>query len=105
MKTILKFVAAEVTRRRAWGLRKAPRPLPFRRGEGRGEGSPLCASRCHPALEIGVLQRFKPFLACLALAACSARAQFVLNSIPDLPGVHSGSVAWADYDNDGRLDF
>jgi len=24
---------------------------------------------------------------------------------PDLPGVFSGSVAWGDYDNDGRLDF
>ncbi len=25
--------------------------------------------------------------------------------IPDLPAVRSGSVAWGDYDNDGRLDF
>jgi hypothetical protein len=25
--------------------------------------------------------------------------------IPGLPGVQYGSVAWSDYDNDGRLDF
>jgi hypothetical protein len=24
---------------------------------------------------------------------------------PGLPGIHTGSAAWADYDNDGRLDF
>jgi hypothetical protein len=26
-------------------------------------------------------------------------------AIPGLPGVYKGSVAWGDYDNDGRLDF
>ena len=26
-------------------------------------------------------------------------------SIPELPGVYLSSVAWSDYDNDGRLDF
>jgi hypothetical protein len=27
------------------------------------------------------------------------------SAAPDLPGVFEGSVAWGDYDNDGRLDF
>jgi len=35
----------------------------------------------------------------------SASSQFVLTPIPGLPGAASGSVTWADYDNDGRLDF
>jgi len=30
---------------------------------------------------------------------------FYTISIPGLPGVRSSSVAWGDYDNDGRLDF
>src|SRR6266542_682232 len=30
---------------------------------------------------------------------------FVPVPIPGLPGVFAGSVAWGDYDNDGRLDF
>ena len=41
----------------------------------------------------------------IVLAAGSARSQFVLTPIPNLPGVGAGSVAWGDYDNDGRLDF
>jgi hypothetical protein len=32
-------------------------------------------------------------------------AGFTNVPIPDLPGVILGSVAWGDYDNDGRLDF
>ena len=39
------------------------------------------------------------------LAAHSALAQFVLQPIPGLPIASAGSVAWGDYDNDGRLDF
>ena len=41
----------------------------------------------------------------VALAAQSANSQFVLQPVAGLPNVASGSVAWADYDNDGRLDF
>jgi formylglycine-generating enzyme required for sulfatase activity len=44
-------------------------------------------------------------LVAMTVAVESAFAQFVLTPIPDLPSVASGSVAWADYDNDGRLDF
>src|SRR5262245_23275210 len=52
-----------------------------------------------------LLSKSLPTIFVLALAASSAPAQFVLNPIPGLEGVHSGSLAWADYDNDGRLDF
>ncbi len=38
------------------------------------------------------------------LAVESAYSQFVLNPVPGLPAVSSGSVAWGDYDSDGRLD-
>jgi len=38
-------------------------------------------------------------------AVDSAHSQFVLTPTPSLPNVASGSVAWGDYDNDGRLDF
>src|SRR5512134_3434710 len=41
----------------------------------------------------------------LMLVADSAHSQFVLTPVSGLPEVASGSVAWADYDNDGRLDF
>lgn len=30
---------------------------------------------------------------------------FIQTSTPGLPGVNNSSVAWGDYDNDGRLDF
>ena len=39
------------------------------------------------------------------LAVDSAYSQFVLTPVPGLPTVFGGSVAWGDYDNDGRLDF
>jgi hypothetical protein len=39
------------------------------------------------------------------LALDSAHSQFVLTPGPGLPPVFSGSVAWGDSDNDGRLDF
>jgi hypothetical protein len=39
------------------------------------------------------------------LAVDSANSQFVLTSVPGLPTLFGGSVAWGDYDNDGRLDF
>src|SRR5688572_27523226 len=41
----------------------------------------------------------------MALAAQSAHSQFVMQPVAGLPNVASGSVAWADYDNDGQLDF
>jgi hypothetical protein len=41
----------------------------------------------------------------VTLAANVAYSQFVLTPVPGLPGVAAGSVAWGDYDNDGRLDF
>ena len=41
----------------------------------------------------------------LMMAVDDALGQFVPTPIPGLPNVASGSVAWADYDNDGRLDF
>jgi hypothetical protein len=44
-------------------------------------------------------------LIALALATNSAYSQFTLTPVPGLPDVASGSVAWGDYDNDGRLDF
>ncbi len=39
------------------------------------------------------------------LAVEAAHSQFVLTPIPGLPAVFTGSVAWGDQDNDGRLDF
>ena len=41
----------------------------------------------------------------VTLAVNSAFSQFVLTPVPGLPSVSSGSVAWGDYDGDGRLDF
>src|SRR5262245_51980648 len=41
----------------------------------------------------------------LLFAPMTAYPQFVVEPVPELPGVHSGSLAWGDYDNDGRLDF
>src|SRR5580765_3829936 len=32
-------------------------------------------------------------------------SQFTQTPVPGLKGAFSGSVAWGDYDNDGRLDF
>lgn len=43
--------------------------------------------------------------ASVVLVVDSAFSQFVLTPIPGLPGVSAGSVAWGDYDNDGRMDF
>ena len=43
--------------------------------------------------------------ACLALVADAAQAQFLPAPVPGLPAVASGSVAWGDYDSDGRLDL
>jgi hypothetical protein len=45
------------------------------------------------------------FLIVAIMAATPAYSQFVLNPIAGLPGVSAGSVAWGDYDGDGRLDF
>jgi hypothetical protein len=39
------------------------------------------------------------------LVTDSVHGQFVLTPVPSLPAVASGSVAWGDYDNDGRQDF
>ena len=56
-------------------------------------------------------QALRRFLTALLLFAGvtllvhSAYSQFVLTPVPDLPAVFSGSVAWGDYDSDGRLDF
>jgi hypothetical protein len=41
----------------------------------------------------------------ITLAAHFGHAQFVLTPTPGLAGVSAGSVAWGDYDRDGRLDF
>jgi len=41
----------------------------------------------------------------VALAVNSAYSQFVLTPVPGLPAIPSGSVAWGDYDGDGRLDL
>ncbi len=41
----------------------------------------------------------------LMLTMASAYSQFVLTPVPDLPAVSGGSVAWGDYDSDGRLDL
>jgi hypothetical protein len=40
-----------------------------------------------------------------ALTVEPAYSQFVLTPVPGLPGASAGSVAWGDYDSDGRLDF
>jgi hypothetical protein len=51
--------------------------------------------------------RFFPsaLFAAALLISHSALAQFSLTPLPGLPAIFSGSLAWADYDNDGRLDF
>jgi len=46
----------------------------------------------------------------VVLAASDGRAQVAFSNVtasvaPGLPGVFQSSVAWGDYDNDGRLDF
>jgi len=53
------------------------------------------------------LKRFLPAAAALVslILAASAYSQFVLTPVPGLPGVSAGSLAWGDYDSDGRLDF
>lgn len=43
--------------------------------------------------------------ASVVLVVESAFSQFVLTPIAGLPGISAGSVAWGDYDNDGRMDF
>src|SRR5881394_172620 len=63
---------------------------------------------CHCFELVKLLKR--RFLAMFAftgvmLVVDSAHAQFILTAVPGLPPVVSGSVAWGDYDNDGRLDF
>ena len=40
--------------------------------------------------------------AVIMLVAGSAYAQFVLTPVPGLPPAAAGSIAWGDYDNDGR---
>src|SRR5258705_13865586 len=64
--------------------------------------------RCHFfKFAKGLKHSFLPAIAFagVMLAVGSAQSQFVLTPVPGLPGVSSGSVAWGDYDNDGRLDF
>jgi len=54
------------------------------------------------------MNRILPMMAaftCMMLLASQTFAQFTQTPVPGLPGVFSGSVAWGDYDNDGRLDF
>ena len=41
----------------------------------------------------------------VAMMTAPAYSQFVLNPVAGLLGVSAGSVAWGDYDGDGRLDF
>lgn len=55
----------------------------------------------------GVLPRFlKAPTAFIALTlATDVYSQFVQTPVPGLPGIPSGSLAWGDYDRDGRLDF
>jgi len=43
--------------------------------------------------------------ALVMLVAGSAYSQFVLTPVPGLPNAFNGSIAWGDYDNDGRMDF
>src|SRR5678816_3061060 len=40
----------------------------------------------------------------LMMTADKAHSQFTLETTASLPRVFSGSTAWGDYDNDGRLD-
>src|SRR5688572_9480488 len=41
----------------------------------------------------------------LMLTASKAHSQFTLEAAANFPPVFSGSTAWGDYDNDGRLDL
>jgi hypothetical protein len=45
------------------------------------------------------------FAVCLMALSGSAFSQFIHVPVPGLPGASAGSIAWGDYDNDGRLDF
>ena len=42
---------------------------------------------------------------CWLLLCGSACAQFIQIPVPELPVVEEGSIAWGDYDGDGRLDL
>ena len=64
----------------------------------------------HRRVEFHFLRSLTSVLAGAALAfafAAKAPAQTIFTNVPiaGLPGVIVGSVAWGDYNNDGRLDF
>ena len=72
------------------------------------QGEPVLMSRSTSMISRDSMFRatrrvlFQTFL--LILSASSLHAQFTV--VPaGLPQVYASSVAWGDYDNDGRLDF
>jgi hypothetical protein len=68
-----------------------------------------CNFCCWVGLEMAKLMKRIPLSLSLGLAWLlqhgTAQSQFVLNPVPVLPAAEAGSVAWGDFDNDGRLDF
>src|ERR1043166_187952 len=96
-----------------WNLRRNPFGIIARRTWPLGRNPLEIVARRFWALRrnaFGIVARWHQIqsailLIGLMMTSVSAFSQFVLNPIAGVPGVSAGSVAWGDYDGDGRMDF